>query len=102
MAVYKVLYEIVTIDAGPHWGLVEPLSYQHFTEITTSKALSWNWAEVSPTNAIVTMYFESKEKFDEYVVWRNTLPEFLARQAYEAENNIIRNLTFEGYVDEIE
>jgi hypothetical protein len=101
MELYRVTVDVIKPEEVENWAglyVAEADTLSYAAENNSTMQFS-NYEVVSPTQVNIELYFKTKEDYEQYKIFRETIPEYQQRTAYEQENGITRTVVSEDIVN---
>lgn len=101
MELYKVTVNVIKPEEIDHWANLHAAEADALSfAAENSGIMQFSTYEVlSPTLLEIDLYFKTKEDYEQYKIFRETIPEYQQRTAYEAEHGISRIIVSEEVVN---
>lgn len=97
-----VTIEIIKPAEPPFWSEIYFEKAETLSRALSSHVIYSSYVNMSETVTHLYLYFNTKNDFDDYLQFRETIPEYQLRETYEREHNTTRTIIFQEYVNNVE
>lgn len=99
MQFYKIVVDMSVPESSEIWSWMHPHKHEIMDRKLNGYAVNFT-SEPLPNNAYrFTLWFNDEQTWRDYLVFRETVPEFQERTAHETLYGITRTIVSEGYVE---